>query len=108
MGVRVGLIGPFDIRLVDRGAEGTDPLVFTILGLTMEDIDPFFATYVHGFDESIDFLGSVFWNSSSQPVTFEPTVTDLTSDVSEPGVFWLLSIGLVGLFGSLWMRRRIR
>lgn len=104
-GRSVGFIGPFDIRLVDRGAEGTDPLNFTILGLSMQDIDPNFAAYVHGFDDSIDFLGSVFWNSNQVPLVLQPTVTDTTADVPEPGVFWLLSTGLVGLIGMVCMRR---
>ena len=42
--------GKFDVRLAGTGSSRQDPLMFSVVGLTLEDVTPEFAAHVAGFE----------------------------------------------------------
>lgn len=89
---RMNGFGKFDTGILGKADTRTDILSFTINGVGIDDLKPFFAVKVAGFDNkfgpSSAFFGGSFENGSASLTT-----------VPVPTAVWLLSSGLVGLIG---------
>ena len=99
----------FDVRILGTGQTRQDPLQFSVLGLSLEDIIPGFASHVAGFMEGSDIC---YKENSEVCIKEDGHVSSAffygdrqVSAVPLPAAFWLFSSGLI-LLGTIAARRR--
>jgi len=92
--------GKFDVRLLGTGSTRQDPLHFSVLGLTLSDILPGFASHVAGFTGAMDDHKK--HDSSGSAFFYGDT---LVTAVPVPAALWLFGSGLLFL-GGMAKRRR--
>jgi hypothetical protein len=80
-------MGSFDVRISDGGQGRGDPIVFSVLGLSLADIDSNFAAHVADFVTSDPNVTSGFFGGGKLAV------------VPVPAAVWLFGAGLLGLIG---------
>lgn len=123
--------GKFDARIMGTGQARQDPLQFSVLGMSLEDIIPGFASHVAGFetehgdswDEHPDFDKEhpAFNREHPDFADFDREHPDfegmrhvssaffygdrLVSEVPVPAAFWLFGSGML-LLGRIASRRR--
>jgi len=85
----MGPAGKFDVRLLGRGNNLQDPLQFSIVGLTLEDIIPGFASLAKADGNSGGFFSG----------------DELAAPVPVPAALWLFGSGVL-LLSRIATRRR--
>lgn len=88
--------GRFDVRIMGTGHTRLDPLEFSILGLTLDNIEAGFAAHVAGFMETHGNPGSAFFYG--ERLVPPP-------EIPLPASVWLFGSGLLGLVGVARRRR---
>ena len=105
-----GVREEFDVRLLGDADNRQDPLHFSILGLTLDDILGEFDAIVAGFEYIAGDCGEGEWEHECKPITragfygntlIEGTVVPL------PGAVWLFGGGLLGIAGVLRRNARL-
>lgn len=89
---KMSIFGTFDFGLWGDGMSRQDPLRFSVTGLSLGDVAPFFAAHVADFDGPGTISSAFFGGGTLAPVPL-------------PGAVWLLGSGLLALFG-VGARRR--
>jgi hypothetical protein len=100
-------VGMFDVRIMGAGNSRQDPLHFSVIGLSLDEIVADFAAHVAGFDLSLgdcsldgncdDGITSAFFFGNREAVP--------PAAIPVPAAAWLFSSGLVGLIGVARRRR---
>jgi hypothetical protein len=99
--------GQFDVRIIGSGDTRQDPLHFSVIGLSLDDIFTDFAAHVAGFDLGLgdcnhdvygddgcgDGINSAFFYGNREFV------------VPVPAAVWLFGSGLLGLMGVARRRK---
>jgi hypothetical protein len=85
--------GKFDVRIMGTGQTRQDPLQFSVLGLSLEEIIPGFASHTAGFKGEGNISSAFIYGDR------------LVSAVPVPAAFWLFGSGIL-LLGRVATRRR--
>ena len=114
--------GKFDVRIMGTGQARQDPLQFSVLGISLEDIIPGFASHVAGFDTGHGDYRGEYPDFDKEHPDFDREHPDfegmqhvssaffygdrpVTSEVPVPAAFWLFGSGML-LLARIASRRR--
>lgn len=112
--LKMSQFGTFDVGLFGHGYSRMDPLTFQVTGLSLTDLEPFFAAHVAGFDwvsgvggaqgSGVDGWGSPGGGISS---AFFAGAAD-PAPVPLPAALWLMlgGLGALGAFARRGARAR--
>ena len=73
--------GMFDVRLAGTGSSRQDPLMFSVIGLTLEDVTPEFAAHVAGFEYAMGVSSAFFYGGRPAEVPLPATAIIFLSGI---------------------------
>lgn len=89
---KMSIFGRFDFGVWGDGMSRQDPLSFSVTGLSLSNIEPFFAAHVADFDGPSTISSAYFGGGAPDPVPL-------------PGAAWLFASGLLGVLAAARGRR---